>query len=138
MAELGPREHLQPALLDRLQDEERFITLIQVCARDAELERLRLKATELVDLLSARGLKAVPPQSQYGMGLEPGESQFWFSSPGRSVGLQQLKESTVRPRGSTQPTVIQSFCRIHARAILNTQLEALDRGTFTMRRLRES
>ena len=138
MAELGVREHLQPALLDRLLDEERYITLIQVCAHNAELERLGLKGSDLVAILSARGLKSVPPQPQHGIALEPDELQFWFSSPGRSVGLQQLKESTLRPPGSTQPTSIQSFCRIHARAILNTQLEAQGRGTFTMHRLRES
>src|ERR1700730_9435380 len=138
MPELGVREHLQPSLLDRLLDEERFITLIQVCVRTAELERLGLKGTDLVANLQGRGLKSVPPQPLHGTGVQPDESQFWFSSPGRSVGLQQLKESTLRLAGSTNGISIQSFCRFHARAILNTQLEAFGKGAFTMNRLRDS
>ncbi len=138
MAELGLREHLQPGLLDRLLDDERFVTLIQVCAHGAELERLRLKSSELVDILRARGLKPLSTQPGQGIKLEDGEKEYWFSSPGRSVGLQQLKESTLRPPGAPGGVTLQSFCRIHARAVLNGQLDALDRGTFTMRKLRDA
>jgi type VI secretion system protein ImpF len=138
MAELGLREQLQPGLLDRLLDDERFVTLIQVCARGAELERLRLKASELGEILKARGLKPLPSQPGQGAKLEPDEQEFWFSSPGRSVGLQQLKESTLRPPGAPAGVALQSFCRVHAHAVLNSQLEALDRGAFNMRKLRES
>jgi type VI secretion system protein ImpF len=138
MAELGFREQLQPSLLDRLLDEERFVTLIQVCARGAELERVRLKAAELIDILCAKGLKAVAAQAGLGLKLESDEVDFWFSSPGRSVGLQQLKESILRPPGAPAGIAIQSFCRVHARAILNGQLDTLDRGAFNMRRLRDS
>jgi type VI secretion system protein ImpF len=138
MAELGMRDQLQPALLDRLLDEERFVTLIQVCARAADLERLRLEPAELSDILKARGLKPQAPQAGLGVKLEADELEFWFSSPGRSVGLQALKESTLRPPGAPRGTTLQSFCRVHARAVLNSQLESLDRGAFNMRRLRES
>ncbi|HWX36294.1 MAG TPA: type VI secretion system baseplate subunit TssE [Steroidobacteraceae bacterium] len=138
MAELGLREQLQPALLDRLLDDERFVTLIQVCARGAELERLRLKSGELADILKARGLKPLPAQPGQGVKPEPDELEFWFSSPGRSVGLQQIKESMVRPPGAPGGASLQSFCRIHAHAVLNVHTEALERGSFNMRRLRES
>jgi type VI secretion system protein ImpF len=138
MAELGLREQLQPGLLDRLLDDERFVTLIQVCARGAELERLRLKPSELGEILKARGLKPLPSKFGQGAKLEADEQEFWFSSPGRSVGLQQLKESTLRPPGAPAGVTLQSFCRVHAHAVLNSQLEALDRGAFNMRKLRES
>ncbi len=138
MAELGLREQLQPALLDRLLDDERFVTLIQVCARASELERLRLKSGELADLLKARGLKPLPAQTGQGAKLEPDELEFWFSSPGRSVGLQQIKESVIRPPGAPGGASLQSFCRIHAHAVLNAHTEILERGNFNMRRLRES
>jgi type VI secretion system protein ImpF len=138
MAELGFREQLQPSLLDRLLDEERFITLIQVCARGAELERVRLKPAELVDILCSKGLKAAAAQAGLGLKLEADEVECWFSSPGRSVGLQQLKESILRPPGAPGGVALQSFCRLHARAILNGQLDTLDRGAFNMRRLRDS
>src|SRR6202035_4997789 len=134
MAELGFREQLQPSLLDRLLDEERFVTLIQVCTRGAELERIRLKAAELIDILCAKGLKATAAHAGLGLKLEADEVDFWFSSPGRSVGLLQLKESTLRPPGAPGGIMIQSFCRVHARAILNGQLDGMDRGAFNMRR----
>jgi type VI secretion system protein ImpF len=138
MSELGFREQLQPSLLDRLLDEERFITLIQVCARGAELERVRLKPAELVDILCAKGLKTATAQVGLGLTSDADEVEFWFSSPGRSVGLQQLKESILRPPGAPGGITVQSFCRVHARAILNGQLDSLDRGAFNMRRLRDS
>jgi type VI secretion system protein ImpF len=138
MAELGLREQLQPALLDRLLDDERFVTLIQVCARGAELERLRLKPSELADILQARGLKPLPRQSGQGVKLEADEQEFWFSSAGRSVGLQQIKESMIRPPGAPGGASLQSFCRIHAHAVLNVHTDMLERGSFNMRRLRES
>jgi type VI secretion system protein ImpF len=138
MAELGFREQLQPSLLDRLLDEERFVTLIQVCTRGAELERIRLKAAELIDILCAKGLKPAAAHAGLGLKLEADEVDFWFSSPGRSVGLLQLKESTLRPPGAPGGIMMQSFCRVHARAILNGQLDGMDRGAFNMRRLRDS
>ena len=138
MAELGFREQLQPSLLDRLLDEERFITLIHVCARGAELERVRLKPAELIDILCAKGLKAAAARAGLGLKSEADEVEFWFSSPGRSVGLQQLKESVLRPPGAPGGIALQSFCRLHARAILNGQLDTLDRGAINMRRLRDS
>jgi type VI secretion system protein ImpF len=138
MAELGFREQLQPSLLDRLLDEERFITLIQVCTRSAELERIRLKAAEFIDMLCAKGLKAAAAQAGLGLKLEAGEVDFWFSSAGRSVGLLALKESILRPSGAPGGIVMQSFCRVHAHAILNSQLDGIDRGALNMRRLRDS
>jgi type VI secretion system protein ImpF len=136
MAELRLSEQLQPSLLDRLLDDERFVTLIQVCARAEELEKLRLKSAELVDILLARGLKSLTERPQEGVAPEPGEEEFWFSAPGRSMGIQQLKEAVLRPPGAPQGVALQSFCRVNARAILNAQIE-IDRGVFNMRRLRE-
>jgi type VI secretion system protein ImpF len=138
MADLGLRENLQPALLDRLLDTQRFITLIQVCVRRTELDRLRLQPSDLVDTITGKGLKPVSVPQVAGSPLEADELELWFSSPGRSVGLQRLKESMVRPPGGTQPIAVQSFCRVHARAVLNSQLEGMDRGAISMRNLRES
>jgi type VI secretion system protein ImpF len=138
MSSIGLREHLQPSLLDRLMDEERFISVIQVCAQSAELDRLRLKSAELIEILTGKGLKPVGPQKGLGTPLEAGEIECWFSSAGRSVGLQQLKESMLRPPGAPGGVTLQSFCRVNARAMLNGTLDGHERGAINMRRLRDS
>jgi type VI secretion system protein ImpF len=138
MAELRLSEQLQPSLLDRLLDEERFVTLIQVCVPAAQLERLRLKSAELVDVLTVRGVKVAARHPGSGVELEPGELEFWFSLPGRSVAIQQYKDAIVHAPGAPQGIAIHAFCRIHAHAILNLAPESADRALINMRRLRES
>jgi type VI secretion system protein ImpF len=138
MTELALREQLQPGLLDRLMDDERFITMIQVCVREPELKRLQIKASDLVAILTARNLRALPVQAEQGVKLEPDEQQHWFSSPGRSTGLQPLKELIVRPAGAPGGIALQEFCRIHAVAVQNAQTESREHSFFNMRRLRDS
>jgi type VI secretion system protein ImpF len=138
MAELRLYEELQPSLLDRLLDDERFVTLIQLCAKGSELERLLLKPSDLTDTLLSKGLKVVSSQGLSGAKLEPGDFELWFSSAGRSVGLQQLKETILRPPGAPSGIAVEAFCRVHAHTSLNKQVGLADRGTMSMRRLRES
>ena len=47
MAQLSLRERLQPALFDRLIDEERLLTCYEFTFRRAELRRLGLAEREL-------------------------------------------------------------------------------------------
>jgi type VI secretion system protein ImpF len=109
-----------------------------VCVREPELERLRIKAADLVAILSAKNLRAVPAQSLQGAKLEADEQAYWFSSPGRSTGLQQLKDLVLRPAGALNGIALQAFCRFHAVAVQNSQSESRDHRFFNMRRLRES
>ena len=87
MAELSLREQLQPGLLDRLTDDERFITQIQISANRNALERLRIRIGDFADILAGLGLKAIPAPA-------PSSSEeahdFWFAAPGRTAGLQQI------------------------------------------------
>ena len=137
MAELSLREQLQPGLLDRLSDNERFLTVLQVRASEPELARIQLTTRELIEILVAHDLRAggmpddaAPPP--------PGEVDIWLTATGRSVGLQQLRELIVKPPGAPQGVALQTFCQITARALLNLQTEGLDRQLFTMKRLRDS
>lgn len=135
MAELSLREQLQPGLLDRLTDDERFVSQIQIFAQRSELERLRIRSADLADVLGSLGLKPiappVPPKSE-------DEHEFWFVAPGRSVGLQQIKEFVIKPPGAPAGVALSTFCRVQARALLNLQTESLDKRVFTMRRLRDA
>jgi len=134
MADLSLREQLQPGLLDRLTDEERFVTEIHVSAPRAGLERLRLKPAELGEILSGLGLKRIPAPQQ----ASEENHEFWFVSPGRSTGLQQIKELTIKPPGAPNGVMLGTFCTVQGRALLNLQTESLDKRVFTMRRLRDA
>lgn len=57
MAQLSLRERLQPALFDRLIDDERVITCYEFSFACDELLRLGLKEKELVAILTAQGLR---------------------------------------------------------------------------------
>jgi type VI secretion system protein ImpF len=138
MAELILREQLQPGLLDRLSDDERFVVIIQLTCRMPELDRLQIEWRELIEIMNNRGFRQTAPGVRAGDDLGPDERDLWLSAPGRSASLQQLREMPIHPRGSPAAVQLQSLCRIHARAVLNDQLESLERRTFTMRRLRAS
>src|SRR5262245_51238160 len=135
MAELSLREQLQPGLLDRLTDDERFVTQIQICAPRSELDRLRIRSAEFADVLGGIGLKSIPPPAP---AVSAADLELWFVAPGRSVGLQQIKEFVIKPPGAPAGVALSTFCKVQARALLNLQTESLDKRVFTMRRLRDA
>ncbi len=135
MAELSLREQLQPGLLDRLTDEERFVTQIQIIARRSELERLRIKTADFADILAGLGLKAIEAPAP---ASSADDHDFWFVAPGRSVGLQQIKDFILKPPGAPAGVAVSTFCKVQGRALLNAQTESFDKRVFTMRRLREA
>ena len=57
MAELSLRERLQPALIDRLVDDDRLVTLFETTVRPDELKRVGLTERELADILQGQGLR---------------------------------------------------------------------------------
>jgi type VI secretion system protein ImpF len=135
MAELSLREQLQPGLLDRLTDDERFISQIQVSARHTELERLRIRTSDFAGILSGLGLKAIEAPAP---AASADDEDFWFTAPGRSLVLQQIKDFVIKPPGAPNGVVLSTFCKVQGRALLNTQTESLDKRVFTMRRLRDA
>jgi type VI secretion system protein ImpF len=135
MAELSLREQLQPGLLDRLTDDERFVTQIQISANRDALERLRIRIGDFADILAGLGLKPIPAPAPSG---SEEEHDFWFAAPGRTAGLQQIKDFVIKPPGAPAGVALSTFCKVQGRALLNLQTEALDKRVFTMRRLREA
>ena len=137
MAELSLREQLQPGLLDRLSDNERFISVLQLRVSEAALARLQLTTRALIEILVTHNLR---PGGKPDDAASPpaGEIDIWMTAAGRSVGLQQLRELVLKPPGAPQGVALQTFCQISARALLNLQTEGLDRQLFSMKRLRDS
>ena len=142
MAELSLRERLQPALLDRLADDERFLTIFQIESSRAELARLKLSERDWLDILFAQGLrpleegdsgKAVSP------GVDKGEDRLqWrlFVPTGR-LSPGQLKALVLKPPGAPQGIAVQEFCRIETRNVPNATIESSQHRIVSMRRLRE-
>jgi type VI secretion system protein ImpF len=138
MTEAGLREPLQPGLIDRLLDDERFITLIQVCVDRAEFARLGLREAEFLAVFAARNLRPEARPAAGGLSPLETEREYWFATAGRTAVLQQLKEYSLRAAGAGNGAILQSFCRFHAEAVRNAQTSTVGRNQFNMRRLREA
>ena len=87
MAELSLRERLQPALLDRLIDDERLLTLYVLTFERARLLRLGILEGDLRGLLIAQGLSLVPGA---GVNASGDLLELRFCAPSGRVGISQL------------------------------------------------
>ena len=148
MAELSLRDRLQPALLDRLIDDERLVTVFEFTFSRDELRRLGLVERALADILEGQGLRALPASPTVpaaGDGEQP--LRMTFASPGGRVTLAQIKSLVLRPPGLPQAQVAQpgmgqgialaAFCDIAARNVLNETIESGERSEVSLRKLRE-
>lgn len=135
MAELSLRERLQPALFDRLIDDERFLTLFELSVRRDELQRLDLPESALVDVLHGQGLQ---PRARDEVGSADAKTLILaFTAPGGRTSLAQLKALALKPPGMPQGIALQSFCEITARNVANDGAEVGEHKAVSMRRLRE-
>jgi type VI secretion system protein ImpF len=134
MAELSLKERLQPALFDRLIDDERYVTTFQISTRTAKLQELKLSAEQLLGMLRAQGLKhdgadSIPTDV---------ETIAWrFSAGSAAPSPAQLKAFVVKPPGAPQGIELQAFCTIESRTSLNDLVDPGARHMISMRRLRE-
>jgi type VI secretion system protein ImpF len=95
MAQLSLHERLQPALFDRLIDEERLLTRYEFAFQRAELRRLAIQERELLAILTAQGLRALDDSDG-----SPPSDEIWkvtLTAPAGRVPLSQLKNLTLRP-----------------------------------------
>jgi type VI secretion system protein ImpF len=136
MAQLSLRERLQPALFDRLIDDERLLTVYDFSFRRAELRRLGIAERELAGILAAQGLRAMEqaaPANDETLGLT-------FTAPAGLVPLSQLKALALKPPGSKEGTKgvpLQTLCSITAHNVLNHSAETGELRSVSMRRLRD-
>lgn len=138
MAELSLRERLQPALLDRLADDERYLTIFQIDSTRTQLARLKLGEREWLDILFAQGLR--PVDDGEGVSVPPqGEDtlQWRLFVPIGRLSPGQLKAMVLKPPGAPQGVAVQDFCRIETRNVPNAMIESSQQRAISMRRLRE-
>jgi type VI secretion system protein ImpF len=136
LAQLSLRERLQPALLDRLIDDERLLTCYEFSFQRAELKRLGIPERDLSGILSAHGLRAVE-SGDAAASPDPNILRLSFTAPAGRVSLVQLKALALKPPGKPQGVALQSFCEIAARNIVNDTAESGELRAVATRRLRE-
>jgi type VI secretion system protein ImpF len=138
MAQLSLRERLQPALLDRLIDDERLLTCYEFSFQRAELSKLAIPERDLGGILSAHGLKAADREDSAATApADPNILRLLFTAPAGRVSLAQLKALVLKPPGKPQGVALQSFCEIAARNVVNDTAESGELRAVTTRRLRE-
>ena len=138
MAELSLRERLQPALLDRLADDERYLTIFQIESSRTELARLKLPEREWLEILLGQGLRPVEDADTGRTSAHIDDKLQWllFVPTGR-LSPAQLKTLVLKPPGAPNGIAIQEFCRIETRNVPNSMIESNQQRIVSMRRLRE-
>jgi len=128
------RDSLQPALLDRLLDDARTMTVFEVNATASELEPAGVEIETIVHALTELGLRPV------GEGRGPEESngqiELRFAGAGRTVALTAVKNLPVRCRREVRTITLSAVCDVRARTEPNTLFETPGRRAITTRRLR--
>src|SRR5689334_9789260 len=100
MAQLSLRERLQPALFDRLIDDERVLTCYEFAFRRDELTRLGIKERELASILTAQGLREVDGDASFQTeGARSDQNLFCLMlvAPGGKVSPSSLKTLQLKP-----------------------------------------
>lgn len=138
MAELSLRERLQPALLDRLADEERYLTIFQIESTRTELARLKLPERQWLEILLGQGLRPVE-DGESGRVTAHGEDrlQWHLFVPTGRLSPAQLKTLVLKPPGAPNGIAVQEFCRVETRNVPNSMIESNQQRVVSMRRLRE-
>jgi|KBSSwiStaDraftv2_1062776.scaffolds.fasta_scaffold00742_7 type VI secretion system protein ImpF len=131
MADLALNERLQPALLDRLIDDERTVALVNVIAEIPALQRLKLPEQALIDILTAQGMNLQQRE------LAGDFLQLRFTASRSHANPAQLRALVVRPPGAPDGAQLQSFATVQSASIPNVELEPAERRMLSMRRLRE-
>jgi len=138
MAEISLKERLQPALLDRLVDEARYITFYRITIKHEELARLRITLPELLSIFAAQGLRTDDDEPARRPASDNTAVALEFAASNTNLSPGQLKALTIRPPGAPDGIALQAFCTIESTSVLNTQRESADRKMISMRKLRDS
>jgi type VI secretion system protein ImpF len=129
--DLELNQRLQPALLDRLIDDERTIALVVVSTELSALERLRLPEKALVEILTAQGMTLRDRQAREDI------LELHFTASRTRANPAQLRALLLRPPGAPDGVALQSFATVQSTSMANVELEPADRRMLSMRRLRE-
>jgi len=134
MADISLRERLQPALLDRLLDEERTVHQLSVTVQRARLEGTPITLRTLIGVLQAHGLRRMDEDAQPDQNQQ--EWRLRFSAAAGELSLARLKALTL-PIGPGQSLTLGELASLEVTTSVNSALETSERRFISMRRLRE-
>jgi type VI secretion system protein ImpF len=134
MADISLRERLQPALIDRLLDEERTVYQLSVSVPRARLEGNNTALRTLLGLLQAHGLRRIEEGSEAEQ--DPQVLRLRFSAAVGDLPLARLKALPL-PLGPGMSVTLGEFASLEVSSRANTMAESPERRFISMRRLRE-
>jgi len=134
MAELSLKDRLQPALLDRLTDDERVVTVFRLTLDHGQLRRLGLSESDVERALGLQGLRPIGPAVAVGADSTMRE----YLAAVRSAGQVSPRALRVRAANGQSDIPLTEFCKVEATSTVNSQLESADRRAMSMSRLREA
>jgi len=129
--ELSLNDRLQPALLDRLLDDERSVALVHITVGPRELELLKLSLADFLEILRAQGLTLERRDANADL------IDLHFTSAYNRTNPTQLRTLGIRPAGAPGGVTLQSFATLEFASAPNKQLEPAERRTLSRARLRE-
>ena len=134
MVELSLKDRLQPALLDRLIDDERLVVVYRVILDDARLKERRLTEQDVDRALGLQGLK---PAGKPAVSAAGGSVREYVAGGGPSgrISPRMLQVGTTQ---GAAPIPLTSLGQVEVTSVVNSQLESPDRRAMSMGRLREA
>ena len=134
MAELSLKDRLQPALLDRLTDDERLVTSYRVTLDPGRMQEHRVTEQDVERELGLQGLRRI---HSGGSGPE-GRIVHEYRSAGGAALQRTPRSLRVRVAKDAAAIPLSSLGEIDATTGVNAQLESPDRRAMSMGRLREA
>jgi len=130
--ELSLKDRLQPALLDRLIDDERLLTIFRVTPDPARMQKLGITEQSIDRVLTTNGFRRLAEAHD-----KRGPDGVVDYVAGRS-GTASPRSLRVRGHSGAAESTLADCCSIEVTTAVNTQLEGADRRAMSMRKLREA
>lgn len=136
MADISLRERLQPALLDRLTDEERQAFEAEVTVDHERLNAAGVTVAMITSCLQAHGFRGLDDSGPTRQG-DAGTLRLSFTSVAGDMRAERLRALRLasRPDGASLTLGEVADVQVHAKP--NRAIEPAERRLISMRRLRE-
>lgn len=133
MAELSLRDRLQPALLDRLTDDERLVTVYRVTLDPARLAEHGVNEQDVERELGMQGLRRVGASAA----TDGASVHVYRATIGGSARVSP-RSLRVRATRDSPGIALTQLGEVDASTAVNAQIESPERRAMSMGRLREA
>ena len=136
MADISLRERLQPALLDRLTDEERQSFEAQVTVTHDRLAAAGVTIAMITSCLQAHGFRGTDDSGPT-TPRDPGTLRLTFTSVAGDMRAERVRALQLINRSDRAPLKLGDVADVQVHAKPNRAIELAERRLISMRRLRE-